>query len=151
MSQSKKGKPKPNDFNKLLYKPVLQFDKQDNFISKYESLKEAKHKTNVDISNISSCYNGKKKYAGDFKWRFPISEVLNKNFLIKFTMLKELLNNLQTLKNEADTINQLPEDQRVAVVTALAEKILNMLDNANIELPIEYSDISGIEVPTSEL
>lgn len=66
-------------------------------------------------------------------------------------MLKELLNNLQTLKNEADTINQLPEDQRVAVATALAEKVLNILENADIELPVEYSDTSGIEIPTSKL
>lgn len=66
-------------------------------------------------------------------------------------MLKELLNSLQTLKNEVDTINQLPEDQREAAATALAEKVLNTLDNATIPLSEQYSDLSGDEIPTSEI
>lgn len=73
------------------------------------------------------------------------------NFLIKFTMLKELLKELHTLKSEVDQINQLPEDQQVATISALAEKVLNILENADIEIPDEHSDDSGIEVPTSEL
>jgi hypothetical protein len=66
-------------------------------------------------------------------------------------MLKELISSLQTLKSEVDQINQLPEDQREAAATALAEKVLNTLENADIEIPDEHSDDSGIEVPTSEL
>ncbi len=65
-------------------------------------------------------------------------------------MLKELINSLQALKNEADQINQLPEDQRAATIAALADKVLNTLENANIEIPEEHSDDSGIEIPTSE-
>ena len=68
-------------------------------------------------------------------------------------MLKELLEQLQTLKNEVDSldINQLSEDQRAAAIAALADKVLNTLDNATIPLPEEYSDNSGIEIPTSEI
>jgi hypothetical protein len=66
-------------------------------------------------------------------------------------MLKELLKELHTLKSEVDQINQLPEDQQVATISALAEKVLNILENADIEIPDEHSDDSGIEVPTSEL
>jgi hypothetical protein len=68
-------------------------------------------------------------------------------------MLKELLEQLQTLKNEVDNldINQLPEDQRAAAIAALADKVLNTLENADIKVPDEHSDDSGIEVPTSEL
>ena len=68
-------------------------------------------------------------------------------------MLKDLLNQLQTIKQEVDNldINQLPEDQRVAAVAALADKVLNTLDNATIPLPEEYPDNSGIESPTSEI
>ena len=68
-------------------------------------------------------------------------------------MLKELLEQLQALKNEIDNldINQLPEDQRAASIAAFADKVLNTLGNANIEVPDEYSDNSGTEVPTSEL
>ena len=65
-------------------------------------------------------------------------------------MLKELLKELHTLKSEVDQINQLPEDQRAAKIAALADKVLNTLENANIEIPEEYSNDSGIEIPTSE-
>lgn len=68
-------------------------------------------------------------------------------------MLDNLLKELITLKSEIDNvnINQLPEDQRAAAITALADKVLNILDNADIPLPDEHPDDSGIEVPTSEL
>jgi hypothetical protein len=66
-------------------------------------------------------------------------------------MLKELLNSLQTLKSEVETINQLPEDQREAAATALAEKVLNTLDNATVPLSEQYSELSRDEIPTSEI
>jgi hypothetical protein len=68
-------------------------------------------------------------------------------------MLNDLLKELQNIKKEIDSLNtdQLPEDQRVAVISALADKVLNTLDNADIPLPEEHSDDSGTEVPTSEL
>jgi hypothetical protein len=68
-------------------------------------------------------------------------------------MLKELLEQLQTLKNEVESFNikQLPEDQQAPKLMELAEKVLNILENADIEIPKEHSDDSGIEVPTSEL
>ena len=68
-------------------------------------------------------------------------------------MLKDLLENLQTIKDEVDNldINQLPEDQRAAVITALADKVLNTLSNADIKIPDEYSDNSRVEIPTSEI
>ena len=68
-------------------------------------------------------------------------------------MLNDLLKELKNIRKEVDNLNisQLPEDQRVAAISALADKVLNTLDNANIPLPEEHSDNSGIEVPTSEL
>jgi hypothetical protein len=68
-------------------------------------------------------------------------------------MLDNLLKELQNIRNEVDNlnINQLPEDQRVAAISALADKVLNTLDNADIPLPKEHPDDSGIEIPTSEL
>jgi hypothetical protein len=68
-------------------------------------------------------------------------------------MLKELLEQLQTLKNEVESFDpkQLPEDQQAPKLMELAEKVLNTLENANIEIPDEHSNDSGIEVPTSEL
>ena len=66
-------------------------------------------------------------------------------------MLKELLEQLQTLKSEVDQLNQLPEDQRAAVATALAEKVLNTLENADIKVSEEHSIDGGIKIPTSEI
>jgi hypothetical protein len=66
-------------------------------------------------------------------------------------MLEELLKELQTLKSEVETINQLPENQREAAATAFAEKVLNTLDNADIPLPEEHPEDGGIEIPTSEV
>jgi hypothetical protein len=67
-------------------------------------------------------------------------------------MLKDLLHQLQSIKKEVDNldINQLPEDQRAAVIAALADKVLNTLDNADIPLPEEHPEDGGIEIPTSE-
>jgi len=66
-------------------------------------------------------------------------------------MLKELLNSLQTLKVEVEAINQLPEDQREAAATALAEKVLNTLEDAAVPLSEQYSELSVEQVPTSEI
>jgi ABC-type transporter Mla subunit MlaD len=68
-------------------------------------------------------------------------------------MLDNLIQELTKLKEEIDAIdiNQIPEEQRFEFVNGLADKVLNTLDNANIPLPEEYPEDSGIEVPTSEL
>lgn len=68
-------------------------------------------------------------------------------------MLDNLLKELIKLRGEIDNtdFNQIPIDQRVTVLNTLTDKVLNTLDNADITLPEEYPDDSGIEVPTSEL
>lgn len=67
-------------------------------------------------------------------------------------MLDNLIQELTKLKEEIDAINidQIPEEQRFEFVNNLADKVLNTLDNANIPLPEEHPDDSGIEIPTSE-
>jgi hypothetical protein len=65
-------------------------------------------------------------------------------------MLKELLNNLQILKSEVEAIDQLPENQREAAATALAEKVLNTLENASVPLSKQYSELSREQIPPSE-
>jgi hypothetical protein len=67
-------------------------------------------------------------------------------------MLDDLLKELTKLKEEIDAIdiNQIPEEQRFEFVNGLADKVLNTLDNANIPLPEEHPEDSGIEIPTSE-
>lgn len=52
------------------YKPVLQYTKDNVFINKFNSIKEANKKTGVNYTSISSCCNGRLKYAGGYIWRF---------------------------------------------------------------------------------
>jgi hypothetical protein len=66
-------------------------------------------------------------------------------------MLEELLKELQTLKSEVETINQLPENQREAAATAFAEKVLTTLQDATIPLSEEHPELGGEEISTSEI
>ena len=58
--------------NKERSKPVMQYDKNKNFIARYESITEAATKTNISITHISQCANGKdnRKTAGGFIWKY---------------------------------------------------------------------------------
>lgn len=49
-------------------KKVVQYDKQDNFIKEWESIKEAKNITG--ITHISSCCRNERKTAGGYKWKY---------------------------------------------------------------------------------
>jgi hypothetical protein len=52
-------------------KPVLQFDKQGNFIREWESGTVASKTLHIQHSSISDCCNsGKQKTAGKFIWKF---------------------------------------------------------------------------------
>ncbi len=55
-------------------KPVLQFDKDMNFIAEYGSLREAETITQIKYINISAVLHGKQKTAGGFKWTFKEEE-----------------------------------------------------------------------------
>ena len=45
---------------------VLQYDLENNLIEKYDSLLEASKQTNISISSISLCINGKQKRTHNF-------------------------------------------------------------------------------------
>lgn len=55
---------------KSAYKSVLQYTKDNIFVNKFNSIKEAHEKTSVNYTSISSCCNGHLKYAGGYIWRF---------------------------------------------------------------------------------
>ena len=50
-------------------KQVNQYDLQGNFIATYSSLKEAGEKTGVPKCSISNVVCGRRKKAGNFKWK----------------------------------------------------------------------------------
>lgn len=49
---------------------VTQYDLKGNMIETYESLKQAKEKTNIDDGGICKVCKGKRKTAGGFIWKF---------------------------------------------------------------------------------
>ena len=51
-------------------KPVIQYDKQGNFIAEYPSASQASRKTEICRRNISVVCRGGRKHAGGFKWEF---------------------------------------------------------------------------------
>lgn len=51
-------------------KPVLQFDKNRNFIKEYPSLRDAERKTGIHYQSIYSVCKGRYKTAGGYIWRY---------------------------------------------------------------------------------
>jgi hypothetical protein len=61
------SRPKPDNFNSNLKKPVLQFDKQGNLIAEYESYHDAKNKTGL---SLTEALRGKAKTAGGYIFKY---------------------------------------------------------------------------------
>lgn len=57
-------------------------------------------------------------------------------------MLGELIKELTQLKSEIDSVDfeTMSEEQRAQRLTELAQKVLNTLDDAKIEVPEEYQN-----------
>lgn len=51
-------------------KPILQYDKQGNFIKEWNSGAEASKKLNILLSHINECCHNKRKSAYGFIWKF---------------------------------------------------------------------------------
>ncbi len=63
-------------YYKEIKKNILQFDKNNNYISKYSSLKEIQDKTKIHYPNISDCLHGRRKTAGGFIWKYEFQKIL---------------------------------------------------------------------------
>lgn len=50
--------------------PVVQLDKNGNFISEYKSISEASKKLGISSSKICICCKGKRKYTGGYKFKY---------------------------------------------------------------------------------
>ena len=61
--------------------PILQFDKQGNFIKEWKSAAEAGKQLNINYTHISSCVRKDKhrKTAGGYKWELKIIEKYDRN------------------------------------------------------------------------
>lgn len=66
ISKSKLGK---SNFKR--FRPILQFDKQGNFIKEWNSIKEATQSLKINRSTLVNCCRGtKQKTAGGFIWKY---------------------------------------------------------------------------------
>jgi len=55
-------------FNFIEKFKIVQYDLKGNFVSEYNSQREASKKTNISSSTINSCLKGRFKQTGDYYW-----------------------------------------------------------------------------------
>lgn len=70
ISECLKGITRSEETRAKISIPVLQYDKQGNFIAEYYGAKEAERQTGIDFSNITKCCRGKYKSAGGYIWKY---------------------------------------------------------------------------------
>ena len=63
-SYGKFGKDNPTS------KPIIQMDRQGNFLSEFECLLDAERKLGICNQNVSKVLRGIRKTAGSFKWKY---------------------------------------------------------------------------------
>ena len=52
------------------YKPIFQYDLQDNFLNEYQSAQEAGRCLNKSGHSIADCASGRQKTAYGYKWKY---------------------------------------------------------------------------------
>lgn len=57
-----------------IVRPIIQYDKQGNFIKEWESAAEVERQLKISNGNISSCCSGKRKTAGSYIWKYKEEE-----------------------------------------------------------------------------
>jgi hypothetical protein len=75
ISIARKGKKHPASFFEKTNKPILQYDKEFNFIKEWESCTAASIALKINQRNISSStnINSNRKSAGGFIWRYKFN------------------------------------------------------------------------------
>ena len=56
--------------NGMTKTPILQYDKQNNFIKEWPSQKQAANELNLDTGTLTTCLKGRQKTCGGFIWRY---------------------------------------------------------------------------------
>ena len=59
-----------NCINQKCFRPVIQFDKKDNQVKKYCSIKQAARELNILANGIRKCCIGEYKTSGGYIWRY---------------------------------------------------------------------------------
>lgn len=61
-----------NANNKPNSRKVIQYDKENNIINRFNSIKDASRQTNTNDTSIIHCCSGKFKTAGGYVWKYAI-------------------------------------------------------------------------------
>lgn len=71
MGLNKPTKPMLGRFGKNNPKsiPIIMCDLQDNEIKRFDSMMDASRETNIPVSKICACVNGKRKSTGGYHWK----------------------------------------------------------------------------------
>lgn len=59
----------PRPYRDRYYCPILQLTKEGRIVNQFDSLCEASKKTGIQRSNIGYCLDGKRNFAGGYKWQ----------------------------------------------------------------------------------
>lgn len=118
----KQSKEAINQRSKIVRKPVIQLDTNNNFIKQWESASNAGKILNISQSDITQCCKQNKKSCGGFKW-----EYLNKDFINRTYKTKKEHHN----KNKKTVIQMDLNNNYIKEWSSIAEakKELNILSS----------------------
>jgi len=51
-------------------KAIIQYNLDGTFVAEWEAISDAARGTNINVSNIAQCCMGKRKTAGNYKWKY---------------------------------------------------------------------------------
>jgi hypothetical protein len=79
ISKAKKGKPQHTELGKRTIgdknsKPVIQYDKEGNFIKEWESQLIASKILKINYKSINNCVMGMSKSSGNYLWKLKINK-----------------------------------------------------------------------------
>lgn len=77
-------------FKKPMYKPILQYDKDMNFIKEWNNINEIYDELQYDKTNIKSCMDYKYQYAYDFIWRYKYTQIKDQPNIQEDEVLKNV-------------------------------------------------------------
>jgi group I intron endonuclease len=58
-------------------KPIIQYDKNNNFIKEWESAQQIEKELNISHTHVGQCCKGKRKTSGGFIWKYKLIEGRN--------------------------------------------------------------------------
>ena len=89
-------------------KSVVQYDKNNNELNRFDSIKEASNKTTIPSSNICSCCKGISITAGGFIWKYSSTDSIKRIDRQKRSVIQfdKSLNELNTFESITDAVNE---------------------------------------------